>query len=303
MTDNLKAMVMASFVADAISLGPHWIYDQEKIKREFGKIESLTAPLADSFHTTKSAGDFTHYGDQTIILLESIAHCGEFDLDHFAQTWQSLFVDYKGYVDKATKSTLENFKDGKTSLNSGSPSSDLAGAARIAPLIYLYRQNAEKLDHSVKAQTAMTHNNEMVIACARFFGAVTLKTLKGNPPTDAVLQIADEEFSESPLSMLVQKGYASRHENTCNAISNFGQMCDYNAAFSGVIHIISKYSDDFKNAMVENAMAGGDSAARGMLSAMILGGYLGVEAIPLPWLEQMNAFSKIEQLLSKIGGG
>lgn len=300
MTDNAKAMVMAAFIADAVSLGPHWIYDQEKIKREFGKIETITAPLSDSFHATKSAGDFTHYGDQTLILTASIAQCGKFDLDHFARTWQSLFTQYNGYMDKATKSTLSNFKNGNPPRSSGSSSTDLAGAARIAPLIYRYHRNVEKLQESVNAQTIMTHNNEVVIECAKFFALVAVKTLSGISPLNAVLQTAEDQFNDSPLSMQVQKGHASRHENTSDAISNFGQMCDSNAAFPGTIHLICKYSDNLSKALTENAMAGGDSAARGMLSGMILGSYQGIEAIPSDWLKQMNARSEIEHLLAQM---
>ena len=49
-------MVMASFVADSLALGAHWIYDTEKIKSNFGRVESLLKPASDSYHATKGKG-------------------------------------------------------------------------------------------------------------------------------------------------------------------------------------------------------------------------------------------------------
>jgi ADP-ribosylglycohydrolase len=300
MTDNIKAAVMASFIADALSLGAHWIYDQKKIKAEFGRIDNITAPLADSFHPTKSAGEFTHYGDQTLVLLESIAAKGTFDLDHFARSWQALFADHSGYRDKATNITLANFQKNSDPTVAGSSSTDLGGASRIAPLVYRYYQDQDQLQKSIREQTRMTHSNELVLDCALFFAMVTCKTILGVSPIDAVQQTADDFFDDNPLFMLVQKGLASRKEDTSETILHFGQMCDGNAAFPGAIHLISKYPDRLSYALRENIMAGGDSAARGMLVGMVLGAYQGMPAIPSDWLATMKACSKIDHLLTQV---
>jgi hypothetical protein len=41
MKDNYKAMVMASFVADSLALGVHWVYNTHVIDRKFGRVEHL----------------------------------------------------------------------------------------------------------------------------------------------------------------------------------------------------------------------------------------------------------------------
>ncbi|MEN8689400.1 MAG: ADP-ribosylglycohydrolase family protein, partial [Desulfobacterales bacterium] len=113
MKKKAEAMVLASFAADSLALGAHWIYDTAVIDNEFGRVDRLRKPAPDSFHDTKEAGEFTHYGDQTLVLLSSIADCGGFDLDHFARSWQNLFQDYTGYRDHATRETLKNFAENK----------------------------------------------------------------------------------------------------------------------------------------------------------------------------------------------
>ena len=98
-------------------------------------------------------------------------------------------------------------------------------------------------------------------------------------------------------------GLSSVAQNSRLAISDFGQMCEIPAAFPGVIHLIAKYETDLKTALVENAMAGGDSAGRGLLVGMVLGAYLGLDAIPPEWLHEMKARRRILDLLEKIDDG
>ena len=60
MTTN-ESILFASFVGDAFSLGPHWIYSQREIAEKAGTISGYIDPLS-SYHPGKKAGDFTHYG-------------------------------------------------------------------------------------------------------------------------------------------------------------------------------------------------------------------------------------------------
>jgi len=298
MREKPKAMVFASFAADALALGVHWIYNTNVIDKKFGRVETYLKPERPTYHPTKARGEFTHYGDQTMILLESVSTCAGFDLDDFSQRWQSLFDNYNGYFDNATKRTLENLKSGKLPSAAGSDSDDLAGASRIAPLLYVYREDLEKLTASAGAQTAFTHNNSLVIESAKFFATVTYHVLQGASPVSAIALVKRDEFNSGPFSDWIAAGLGSVGKETRQAILDFGQMCETAAAFPGVIHLIAKYENDLKQALIENAMAGGDSAGRGLIVGMVLGAYLGMDAIPQKWLTDMKAYRQIADLLS-----
>ncbi len=300
MQDKAEAMVLASFAADSLALGAHWIYDTGEIDRKFGRVEGLLKPLENSYHATKDLGEFTHYGDQTLVLLESIVASSGFDIDDFARRWRKLFETYKGYVDKATKATLANFTSGKNPENSGSSSSDLAGAARIAPLVYRYRNDLGELLSSAKTQTAMTHDNPSVIDASDFFAGVTLKVLEGETPLSAMREVREEHFRESVLGQWAAEGIESARSDTRSAILKFGQSCDVERAFPSVVHLIGKYEGNLREALVENVMAGGDSAGRGLLVGMILGAHLGFEAIPGEWLSGLKRYRHIVDLLERI---
>ena len=300
MKDKFKAMVVSSFAADSLALGAHWIYNTRVIDKKFGRVDHFIKPERPTYHPSRDRGEFTHYGDQTRILLESIAENQGFKLGDFAQRWQQLFEDYDGYVDGATKATLANLAAAKSPPDAGSDSDDLAGAARIAPLVYVYRNNLPELIAGAKAQTAFTHNHPQVINCAAFFATVAYRILAGTAPVAAIEEAQKDTIDSEPFKEWIRMGLESAETDSRQPILDFGQMCEIPAAFPGVVHLIAKYENDLKTALVENVMAGGDSAGRGLLAGMLLGAHLGMAAIPSEWLDDMKAYPRIADMLAKI---
>ncbi len=296
MRDNRNAAVWGAFVADALSLGVHWVYNTAVIDKKFGRIENYHDPLT-SYHKGKKAGDFTHYGDQALVLLESVCAKGGFDAHDFAGRWKAFFSDYGGYFDKATKATLENMATHQELTNSGSTSDDLAGASRLAALLPVFADDLESFVDAARQQTAITHNNDHVIASADFFARVVSAILDGHPPERALEATLTDAFSDSIIAPLINMGLDSRRRDTREVIAAFGQVCSVDAGLPGAIHLIARYPGDFKTAMVENVMAGGDSSARGMLAGMVLGAAHGMSAIPDAWRSDMTAGKRIEELL------
>ena len=300
MKEKGKAMVLASLAADSLSLGVHWIYDTERIRQEFGRVDSLLKPSPDSYHLSKERGDFTHYGDQTFVLLESVASKRGFEAEDFSQRWKDLFNHYAGYYDKATKATLENLSMGKAAEDAGSSSSDLAGASRIAPLIYCYREDLDTLVKASRAQTKMTHSNPLVVESAEFFARLSWMVLNGSSPLPAIEEIAARRFQKSPISEWIESGIATAKDDSVPTIARFGQSCDVREAFPGVIHLIARYEKDLKEALIQAVMSGGDSAGRGMIVGMVLGAHVGEAGIPQDWVSQLKRKEEISRLLDKV---
>ncbi|MCP4117257.1 MAG: ADP-ribosylglycohydrolase family protein [Desulfobacteraceae bacterium] len=301
MKEKAQAMVMASLAADSLALGVHWIYDAMKIKSEHGLVDRLLAPKQDSYHPTKKKGEFTHYGDQTLVLLESVAASGGFDLGDFYQRWQALFKEYDGYLDMATKGTLGKIARGKSPNCCGSDSNDIAGASRIAPLILSLRDKPDQLVEAVRAQTMMTHQDMTTLDCAEFFSLVALECLNGALPSQAVRNVAKEEFSDSPIGQWTRQGIEAREEESVPAVIRFGQSCHTTDAFAGIIQIIAKYEGDLARGVVQAVMAGGDNAARASITAMILAAHQGLDSKTREWFQGLVKKATIEQFLDKIG--
>lgn len=299
MTDNRKAAVIGAFVADALSLGVHWVYNTGVIDKKLGRVEQYCDPLT-SYHKGKKAGDFTHYGDQMLVLLESVSDGGGFDAHRFAGMWRVFFGDYGGYVDTATKTTLANMAAGRDLTDSASDSDDLAGASRLAALVPVYHDNLEQLISAARAQTRITHNDDRVLLSADFFARTVFAVLDGHPPLAAMQATLDTYFTDSSIATLINMGLDSRARDTRETIAEFGQMCSVEAGLPGAVHLISRYADDFRTAMVENVMAGGDSSARGMIAGMVLGAALGMGAIPEAWQAGMTASQRINARLDHL---
>lgn len=302
MSDNKKAAVLASFAADSLALGAHWIYDTTEITDRFGRVANLEKPGPDSYHSTKEKGDFTHYGDQMMVLLSSIAARKRFDPEDFSQRWRALFADYGGYMDGATKKTLAYHTNGKSAEKAGSHTGDFGGASRIAPLVYLLADDPDRLAEAVRTQTRMTHNDPNTLDTAEFFARVTVDVLNGASPAAAIEQTAaSDAFEMTPVAMWVEEGLKSREEESVTVIARFGQACETQQVFPGVIHLIAKYASDLKEAVIQAVMAGGESAARGSMTGMVLGAHLGMGSIPRDWMAGMKKNGEILSLLEKIG--
>ncbi len=302
MTDHATAMVLASFLADSLALGAHWIYDTKTIDDTIGRVETLLPPTGSPYHTNRGKGEFTHYGDQALTLLESLAKNNGFSLSIFADDWQNRMRGYDGYMDSATATTLENMAKKNPPGSSGSASSDLGGAARIAPLVYWYRDDLETLLSAARAQTKMTHKAAATVAGADFLAKTSYKILHGTTPSEAIQESLEEGVDDMDLDIRLRSSLDSVGKNTREVIGRLGQMCGVAAALPGAVHLVLSYQDDLKTALIENVMAGGDSAARGMAAGMLLGAHLGMDALPSTWLDELEQRDQIMNYLKKAPG-
>jgi ADP-ribosylglycohydrolase len=295
-----QAMLLAAFAADALALAPHWIYDTTKIADEFGRVSGFLKPAEGSYHFGKEQGEFTHYGDQMLVLLESAAASGGFLLDDFAQRWRRLFADYRGYVDRATRVTLDNFARGAHPEDAGSTSNDLSGASRIVPLVLCYRDDLDALVRASRMQTQMTHNHPEVVEAAEFFARVLWQVLHGQAPTAAIQGIAGNASTGISLAGWVEEGQQLSSLDSVTAISQLGQTCHSPHAFPAVIQLIARHEANLADALIENVMAGGDSAARGILAGAVLGAHLGWDAIPSDWAAGLKHSATISRLADSL---
>ena len=302
MSESIKALVLGSFVGDSLSLGPHWDYSAQHIVETHGRVDRLLAPSM-QYHLGKQAGDFTHYGDQTMVLLESVAARKGFDLNDFFTRWQALFSDYSGYVDGATRMTRQRIEFGEGPETSGANSNDLAGASRIAPLFAALHGRPDELIAAARAQTAMTHNHPEVINAAEFFARATLKTIEGTDPIAAMKAAVTEIENNTSIAAWVEKGLSMQSEDPVKATGKLGQSCHVDEALPATVQVIARYPNDFKSGLVECVMAGGDSAARALLAGMVLAAFPengGIKSIPEEWLDGLRKKDEIIDALDKL---
>jgi ADP-ribosylglycohydrolase len=299
MTDP-SDIVLGSLIGDALALGPHWIYDHGIIRQKFGHVKTYQAPIT-TYHAGKTAGDLTHYGDQTLVLLRSIFETGGFDLVRFANAWQAFWEDpaTHAYRDGATKTTLAHLKSGAPA----STSDEIAGAARIGPLFLLKWKNDDALIAAARAQTGFTHGDPSTVEVAEFFTQVTLAVRRGKDIRTALEKTMKLDHRKNLLGEWFDNAIesAASAESDAAELNRHGLSCHTEDAFPGICHLLLRYPLDPATALIENVCAGGDSAARGMILGLIYGACVPVSTWPAEWLTDLHARVKVDALIDKLG--
>jgi len=212
--------------------------------------------------------------------------------------WQEELLDYDGYLDSATKVTQQALQKG---LNTASESNDLAGAARIAPLLLAPNLLSESARvEAARAQTAMTHGDAQVIDAAEYFMRLTCRILAGESMNQAMAHLRGRSFGDLPLEAWTQQAEDLLQMDTTKALVKLGLNCHMEQCFPSTMYLLLKHGDDLQEALLENVMAGGDSAARGMILGMVLGARHTLAPLPSLWLEQMEKTAEIQVQLNDL---
>lgn len=122
--NDRKAAIIAAlaggWVADAASLGLHWLYDSQRILEVGGQAPEFLPPKANYFkggfgyfaHEGKQPGDLSHYGAATGLLMDSLlANGGTLDIRDYQRRFRAFFGPgghWRGYIDNPTRVTLAN---------------------------------------------------------------------------------------------------------------------------------------------------------------------------------------------------
>ncbi len=300
MSKNAKDMIRAALTADTLALGVHWIYDPAKVAELFEPRREPLAPPPDTYHKHAGYGDFTHYGDQTLTLLESVAARKAFDFNDWATRWRGLFENgYQGYLDHATKDTLANLAAGRPAAEAASASTDLSPAARLAPIFAVYDGGEAGAVAGGRGQAALTTANPRVLAMVDFWAATAHHVLAGLDFLSAMAK-AEKYLGDPALKILYEAGLESARDDSVTVINGFGASCDAFKMFPGLVHLLAKYGERPREGAVQAILAGGDNAARCALVSTVLAARYGLEFMPSSWYGAVRRREHIEALLSRL---
>ena len=291
--DKLKGLMWGSLLGDAYSLGGHWVYDQDELENSKLNFNGLNNPMS-SYHPTKKAGDFTHYGDQTVWLLEYMKHSKVYDPFVFGEMWTKNMSNYNGYKDQASEDSLRNIKSGRSFLGAGSGSHDLSVVGRHAPIMFTLQGMDEMLE-SIKFHTCLTHMTKETLDGGKYIAEVTLAMIY-NLDVISTLQERAKFYGEG-VEAEVEKAFAVKDKPCNDAIKELGRDCNVTGGLASTIYLLINYHDDFEGLLKANVLAGGDSAARGMVAGMIVGARYGFETIKPLWIEELNEYEALNKLI------
>lgn len=185
MTDKTRAdaMIWGSFVADAATMGLHWLYDQNRIRDIAPDTPEFVAPNADNFagvpaffaHATRRAGDLSQYGEQQLVMLQSLAANGRYDRADYQARFRAHFGyggGYVGYIDRPTRDTLDNItameKDALQRSRAVDPNVDdhTHGMMVTKVLANMAKYSGDTLRQEITAAVRETHDDDKMVGYA-----------------------------------------------------------------------------------------------------------------------------------------
>ncbi len=314
LADRIRGCLWGEIVGDAMCLGSHWIYNLGEMEQKFpGGPKGFEAPAEGHYHYPKEPGDLTHYGEGAVVMLESIASQGRLDL---ADYWLRFFEhfgspEYVGYLDGATRGTLENFarfeeEQPNTTYHfqGGADDDQLCTVTRFAPVVVAHREDPAMLDE-VERCTRVCHNSDRAVTYAKAAAIVLKDVLDGVDLNGAFFHAREVAPSLHPaLGLEVQRkidaGMSATQDETTLAIQKFGQAGPLPQSFPSAIICVAKHGHSFSKALLANLRAGGDNAGRGALIGAWLGAAHGFVGIPSAWTMRLRAAPRIEGLVERI---
>lgn len=287
-------MLLGALVADAASLGVHWIYSPARLTEIANRQNGCTAfTLKDPnnyegvpsyfAHAARSDGDLTQYGTCLKIAIDTMnADGGQFDLASQQAAFAVCFGpggSYSGYIDRPTRGALANIVDEKSP--SGIDDDQLPAVTRLPAVI------AAGADAVIDAMQ-LTNVNDIAAQYTAVFQHVLTEVLGGRDVASALtsaVQIAHEDIQEPLFDAL-------NTSETDSAVygEKTGSACHLPMAGPLMFQILN-HATDFVDAIERNNRAGGDNAGRSILLGAIMAAAHGIDGptgIPVDWVLRVN---------------
>ncbi|MDD3353309.1 ADP-ribosylglycohydrolase family protein [Zoogloea sp.] len=190
--DRAIGALMGAFIGDALALGPHWYYDLEQMRADYGPwIREYTTPRPDRYHAGLKAGQASQSGLLLALTLDSLVACGGYDETDFCRRLDQDFfplVDGSpmagpgGYTSQSIREAWrKRVGEGQPWGHCGGNADTTEAAERgLAIAVRLALRPAE-LAAAVTRNTLLTQTDGTVVAMTVAFCAVLGMLVEGAP--------------------------------------------------------------------------------------------------------------------------
>jgi len=302
---QMSTMLLGALVADAASLGVHWIYDPDRIAEIAARQGGKTAftPI-DAANYADTKGYFAHGLRRLRLAIQSMnAHGRDFDVAAYQSAFTAHFGPggtYLGYIDKPTRAALDNILAEKSP--SGTDDDQNPAVARLPAIFARYHGKANLPERMITAME-VTNVNDVAGAYNAVFADVLSRVTQNEPVQDALQAAAvgaDRAIRSDLLGAL-----SETDQNSTDYAGLMGRACHLPTAGPVVFHILNNCAD-YRDAVERNNLAGGDSAGRSIMIGAVMGCAYGVatqKGIPLSWVLQLEESAQIWQECATLAGG
>ncbi|MBL8439483.1 MAG: ADP-ribosylglycohydrolase family protein [Zoogloeaceae bacterium] len=216
MGDRAAGAVMGALIGDALGLGPHWYYDLQALRRDYGPwIHDYTTPQPGRYHGGMRAGQLSQAGLILGLTVESLIasrgydeadFCGRLDEEILAKIDGSPMGGPGGYTSQSIRDVWHKRVEQRLPWGQVGGHADTTEAIERALAIAVrFAQDPSALAAHVAANTLLTQNDDLVVSMTVAYCAVVGLLVCGHP--------FDEDIS-GKLMALVKQGVLPFHAVT-----------------------------------------------------------------------------------------
>lgn len=202
-----------------------------------------------------------------------------------------------------TRGAALNLRDGIPWSRSGINSKTCGSLMRVGILGFIFRNDPEKLIKAASLSGRITHSHPAADA-ASVAGAYAVKlALDGVSPEDMfLLFLKVTEGISAEFTEALKGSYELAHSNLSDgeALPKIGQGWYADETFALSYFCILRYPDDYKKAVQTAVNITGDSDSVGSVAGGILGARLGIEAVPVSWIEALKEREVLEKMVKPL---
>jgi ADP-ribosylglycohydrolase len=199
-----------------------------------------------------------------------------------------------------TRGAALSLKDGIPWNKSGISSKTCGSLMRVGILGFVYQNDPIKLVKVAQVSGRITHSHPVAEA-ASIAGAYSVKlALDGMKPGEMfeplleVTQGISQEFTQ-----VMESSYKVAYSDVGDeeGLKKLGQGWYADETFALAYFCILRYPNDYKKAIQTAVNITGDSDSVASVAGGILGARLGIDAIPVSWIEALKEKEKLERMV------
>jgi hypothetical protein len=303
------AAIVGGFVADAATMGLHWIYDPEKLSALIAAAPApeFHEPPACPFYSYES-GALSPYGAEVTPLLEFVAAKGSFEPSGYGDASYHAAKSYTGRLNGVFRELVKKGDAGEKYPNLATENNDLHGGIKTPVLVAKYLGDTAALVAKTKEATQVhqigVEATDAAVACALLLQQV----VEGTPIPAAVAALTTSDHIGAPTRSLVQAVVDAVANKTfpdaIAAVNSFGKACPLPGSLQGALYVLLTTSG-YTAAVRANIAAGGDNCSRAMLigaiaAAAAVQDVASADPVPAEWKAKATDFDLIQQLAQQL---
>lgn len=301
-TDRARAAILGAAVADAATMGFHWLYDQARIAEVAGDAPEFRAPNKGDFqdkgyfaHGGKTPGEPSHYGAQMMAMATALTGTEGYSAEAYAAAFREWF-DYGGrwvgYTDRPTRATLLAMAAAEAAEKPitvcGADDAQLPAISKLPALVARHHDDPG-LSEMVESAVRLTNDRDDSVAWGQATARMLTAAIRGASPADAVAAARDGATAQ--IAGQIDVAAEMKTSTTAEVATAHALHCQLEVAFPVLIHAILT-ADSFEGAVRANILAGGDNCGRSIPIGAVLGACFAgdaARAIPMSWTAKLKA--------------